>query len=93
MTDYQYSSRIHPKDGVVYYNLVIVEGEPVGGFYVDEDDAIEGALGIVNSLGGTSDQFRDVEDGHLDHEAIADWILNDDRVAYCDLARSMVVYE
>ena len=93
MSDYQYSSRIHPKDGVVYYNLVIIEGEPIGGFYVDEDDAIEAALGIVQSLGGDPDQFRDVEDGHLGFDAIADWILNDDRVAYCDLARSMVVYE
>ena len=89
----QFDTRQRPKDGVVYYNLVIVSGEPVGGFHATEDDAIEGALGIVDSLGGTSDQFRDEEDGHLDHEAIADWILNDDRVAYCDLARELVVYE
>lgn len=93
MTDYQHSSRVRPKDGVVYYNLVIVNGEPVGGFYVDEDDAIEAALGIVESLGGTPDEFRDVDDGHIQHDALSEWILNDDRVAYCDLARELVVYE
>ena len=85
MTDYQHSSRIHPKDGVVYYNLVIIEGEPVGGFHAIEEDAIEEARGILASLGG--------EPEGMVLESIGDAILNDDRVAYCDLARELVVYE
>jgi hypothetical protein len=82
---YEYSSRIHPKGGVVYYNLVIIEGEPLGEFYATEEEAIGAAGGILAHLGG------DPEGMVL--ESIHDAILEDDRVAYCDIARELVAYE
>jgi hypothetical protein len=88
-----FSSRIHPKDGVVYYNLVIVNGEPVGEFYATEEDAMEGARMIYESLGGNGEEYRDGEGEEWAYGALLDELLGDDRVAYADLCVRMVIYE
>jgi len=89
----QLDARQRPVDGVVYYNLVIVNGEPVGEFYATEEDAMEGARMIYESLGGNGEEYRDGEGEEWAYGALLDELLGDDRVAYADLCIRMVIYE
>lgn len=91
--EYKSNPRVIEDDGdqfVVYENLIVIDGQVLGGFYDTYEDAVIAAYRIMMSLelsdGDYDSQFPNVD-------AIREYFLDRDDVAYADVAERRVVYE
>lgn len=85
--------RVVEDDGdqfVVYENLIIIDGEVIGGFYDTYDDAVFSAYRIMMRLEGGDAEY---ESQAPNVEAIKEYFRDRDDVAFADIAERRVVYE
>jgi hypothetical protein len=92
-----YESKDNPRviedDGdqfVVYENLIIIDGQVLGGFYDTHYDAVLAAYRTMCNL-----ELHDFDpEGSIpEPDAIAEYFKDRDDVAYADVAERRVVYE
>ncbi len=79
----------------IYTNAVVVEGEVIGGVYDTEEEALEGARGIVAEFEGmTADQTDEIAVlAGLDARALEDRLNEQDVVGFTMFAERSVLYE
>jgi hypothetical protein len=79
----------------IYTNAVEVEGEVIGGIYDTEEEALEGARGIVAEFEGmTADQTEEIAVlAGLDAAALVDRLNEQDVVGFTMFAERSVLYE
>ncbi len=75
---------------VVYENLIIIDGEVIGGFYDTYDDAVFSAYRIMMQLEEGDAEYQSQAPNV---EAIREYFLDRDDVAFADIALRRVVYE
>lgn len=64
---------------VVYENLIVWDGEPIGGWFESKNDALRWCIEFIEEDTGLK------QDEWLE-EAIIEWFLDDDRCQYADVA-------
>lgn len=85
--------RVIEEDGdefVVYENLIIIDGEVVGGFYDTYEDAVFSAYRIMMRLEDSDAEYMSQAPNV---EAIKEYFRDRDDVAFADIAQRRVVYE
>ena len=71
---------------VVYENLVIFDGDAIGGWFHSEADALKWAVDFINDSGGTQHDA-------LTAEEALEWVLDHDRVQFADIAIRRVLHD
>ena len=91
--EYKSNPRVIEDDGdqfVVYENLIIIDGQVLGGFYDTHYDAV---LAAYRTMCNLELHDFDLHSQIPDADAIAEYFKDRDDVSYADVAERRVVYE